>query len=167
MIVTFVTAVFSIFTVGHLINVADVWEARLAEAVGHKLDTFTDTRGKEKRWVRWLVFVASLSYFIFSIIARIVYSAVLISFYYLMRVVLPVIYMWAVISFGLTTTVRAFQYWLHYAGLEQVALISVTPQQVLAGIPAILITAVFVTTYIALVSVVAVKYHKTFFGNSN
>lgn len=166
MIINFVTALFSLFTVGHIIHRADVWEARLASNVGHVLDNFLDMKGREKRWVRWLVFVASVCYFLFSIVARIVCAAILLTVYYVMRIVLPIVYLWSIVSFGATATIRIFEYLLRFFGVEKLALINITWQQVLATVPAILIAAIFVTAYVSIVSVIAVKYHQTFFSNT-
>lgn len=163
-VLNLISALFAPLAVRGLINRSEVWEARLAANIDHRLVTFAENRGKEKRSIRYIVFIASLSYYIAHFFIRLAYAALLVSLYFFMRLVFPVFLLWLAISFGISSSTSLARWIMSVLHIEQVILFNATPNQVLSNVPAILLMAIYVTIYIALVLVIIIKYRETFFS---
>lgn len=162
-VLNLISALFAPLAVRGLIQRAEVWEARIAANIDHRLVTFAENRGKEKRSIRYIIFVISLSYYIVHFPMRLVYSALLVSLYFFMRLVFPVFFLWFVISFGISSCTSLFHWILFTFRIEQITLLNATPSQVLSNVFPLLLMVVYATIYIALVLVIIIKYRQTFF----
>lgn len=165
-VLNLISALFAPLAVRGLINRAEIWEARLAANIDHRLVTFAENRGKDKRSIRYIVFIASLSYYIAHFPIRLAYSAFLVSLYFFMRLVFPVFFLLFVVSFGISSCTTLFHWILLTFHIEQITLINATPNQVLSNVPPLLAMIIYGTIYIALVLVIIIKYRETFFDTN-
>lgn len=148
------------FKVKHLFHKAELWEASIARWFSDSLPDYEDRWGR--RGQALLVFVGLL-YALFAVVFKVVATSFLVALYWLLRLVLPFVYVSISMWFGVTSAISLSSSAL--SSLDQTSLAALSSADVIQLAPSALLIALYVTFYASSVYVVGKLYVKTVYSD--